>query len=834
MLRIPRVSHPATPPSLNWGGAAGMLLVAGECLLVLLTAVLPAYAAWPNQSAVNLPVCKAANDQTIPAMVADGAGGVIIAWGDYRSGTYSDIYAQHVLASGVVDPAWPANGLALCTATNDQLVPAIVGDGAGGAIVTWQDKRGGAFDIYAQHVLASGAVDPAWPADGRAVGAAPFSQIAPTIASDGAGGAIVAFQDNRLGADYNIYAQHVLASGAVDPAWPASGLSLCAAANDQLPPMIASDGAGGAIVAWQDNRTGNSDIYAQHALAGGAVDPAWPADGRALCSATNTQTYAAIVADGSGGAIVTWADLRSGTFYDIYAQHVLTSGAVDPIWPANGRAVCIAMNTQLYPTIIADGAGGAIVTWQDNRPATTPDIYAQHVLAGGTVDPAWPDSGRALCTNASIQQFPTIVTDGAGGAIVTWQDYRNNSYLDVYAQHVLAGGVVDPGWPADGRALSTAANDQQTPVIATDGAGGAIVAWQDKRSAAFDIYAQRVARFSCLGTPEAEIVSVKDVPNDQGGHVKLSWNASYLDLALDASLAAYDVYRSVPPNVALSARRGGTLRILREGDALPSHAGVVVFPATLRAYAWEYVATVSPNHFTGQYSMLAPTAFDSIAGSNPRTAFLVLARNSTGSIFWPSRPDSGYSVDNLPPTAPAPFMGQYASGTTRLHWDPNPEPDLAGYSLYRGHTSDFTPGAGNLITTQSDTGYVDVAGAPYYYKVAAVDIHGNVSPYATLLPSGTVDVPAGPSLAFALDCARPNPATGRTLTVTFTLAQPGPATLELLDVSGRRVTAREVGALGVGHHQVNLGESMRLSPGLYLIRLSQGASSRVTRVAVLH
>jgi len=301
----------------------------------------------------------------------------------------------------------------------------------------------------------------------------------------------------------------------VDPIWPANGRAVCIAMNTQLYPTIIADGAGGAIVAWQDNRTGNSDIYAQHALAGGAVDPAWPADGRVLCGAANTQTYAAIVADGSGGAIVTWADLRSGTYYDIYAQHVLASGAADPTWPTNGRAVCLAMNTQLYPTIIADGAGGAIVTWVDNRPGTNSDIYAQHVLAAGTVDPAWPDSGRALCTNAINQQFPTVVTDGAGGAIVTWQDYRNNSYLDVYAQHVLASGVVDPGWPTDGRALSTAANDQQTPVIVTDGAGGAIVAWQDKRSGASDIYAQRVARFGCLGTPEAEIVSVKDVPNDR-------------------------------------------------------------------------------------------------------------------------------------------------------------------------------------------------------------------------------------------------------------------------------------------------------------------------------
>lgn len=100
--------------------------------------------------------------------------------------------------------------------------------------------------------------------------------------------------------------------------------------------------------------------------------------------------------------------------------------------------------------------------------------------------------------------------------------------------------------------------------------------------------------------------------------------------------------------------------------------------------------------------------------------------------------------------------------------------------------------------------------------------------------SGTAGTPTGSPLAFALGGARPNPATGREVTVTFTLARAGLATLELLDVSGRHLIAREVGALGVGHHELNLGEGAGLSPGFYLIRLAQGANVRVTRVAVLH
>src|SRR5437867_3977429 len=253
---------------------------------------------------------------------------------------------------------WSGNGSALSTADNSQWHPAIASDGAGGAIVTWQDERvkDGVSDIYAQHVLASGTVDPAWPADGRAICTAAFNQDLPRIVADGAGGAIIIWEDNRSDLVHisDIYAQHVQASGKVDPAWPADGRALCTAAGDQGSPTIISDSAGGAIVTWSDLRIGNFDIYAQRVLNSGAVDPAWPANGRALCTAANAQEGPTLVADGAGGAIVTWKDNRNGIANsDIFAQHVLNSGAADPAWPANGRALCTAANEQAGPVIVS-------------------------------------------------------------------------------------------------------------------------------------------------------------------------------------------------------------------------------------------------------------------------------------------------------------------------------------------------------------------------------------------------------------------------------------------------------------------------------------------------
>ena len=509
-------------------------------------------------------------------------------------------------------------------------------------------------------------------------------------------------------------------------------------------------------------------------------------------------------------------------------------------WPNNvfvNVPLCTAANNQYTPTIVADGAGGAIVTWYDLRGGSTYDIYAQHVLASGNPDPAWPADGRALCTAAGNQSNPNIVADGAGGAIVTWQDTRSGNF-DIYAQHVLASGSPDPAWPADGRALCTAANSQGAPTLVADGAGGAIVAWQDYRSGTSnDIYAQRVARFGYLGTPEAEIVSVKDVPNDQGGKVKLSWNASYLDPLADANLSTYDVLRSVPTRLAveLSSRGTRTRPLAGDGfDAQPGDLMTQVFGAS--TLYWEYLTTIPVLHYVSGYSYLAPTTGDSTVSSNPTTSFMVVARNASNTMYWPSVPASGYSVDNLAPTAPAPFTGQFAAGTAKLHWNRNTESDLAGYRLYRGASAAFVPSAGNRIASPADTGYTDIAGVPAYYKLTAVDLHGNESPIATLMPTGTTGVDGGVAPA-ALEFAAPSPNPAReAASLYFALPLAGAVRVTILDAAGRVVReiadgAREAGTYSLTWDLRDLG-GHPVSAGLYFARLMTSAGTMTRRIAV--
>ncbi len=161
------------------------------------------------------------------------------------------------------------------------------------------------------------------------------------------------------------------------PLWTADGVGMrTTAINEAYSPQIASDGSGGAAITWQDLRSGKDDIYAQRVDASGT--PLWTADGVGVrTAAANDANEPQIAADGSGGAIITWPDYRSGK-WDIYAQRVDASGT--PLWTADGVGVrTAAANSAANPQIASDGSGGAIVTWEDYRSGSKNDIYAQRI-----------------------------------------------------------------------------------------------------------------------------------------------------------------------------------------------------------------------------------------------------------------------------------------------------------------------------------------------------------------------------------------------------------------------------------------------------------------------
>jgi len=88
-------------------------------------------------------------------------------------------------------------------------------------------------------------------------------------------------------------------------------------------------------------------------------------------------------------------------------------------------------------------------------------------------------------------------------------------------------------------------------------------------------------------------------------------------------------------------------------------------------------------------------------------------------------------------------------------------------------------------------------------------------------------------LALAIDAVQPNPSANGRFAVQLTLPTSAPASLELIDVTGRRVAQQDLGSLGAGAHRVDLASGLRVPAGLYLLRLAQGGAMVTTRAAVI-
>lgn len=398
--------------------------------------------------AAGILVSGAATSQTTPVLASNGAGYLVL-WVDRRNGWGQDVYGARVTGAGaVVD----ASGF-LVTGAGGQ--PAVASDGSS-HLVVWADlPRPGVYStIRGARVSASGALlDPA----GIAIGELGVDQSEPalawggtsylvvfqargaiygrrvgangnvigssfTIANDIGGGTekaspavawgsashLVVWHDRASRSSYDIVGKRVSASGAVldDP-----GITIGAAANDQVTPAVASNGSS-FLVVWEDARSGTSaDVYGARVSAAGTVlDGA----GIPISTGANAEGAPAVSSDGSGYLVV-WQDRRTGTSHDVYGARVNGAGAV---LDASGIPIGTAAQDQLAPAV-AWGGSNHVVAWQDGRSGTSYDVYTVRVGTDGAV---LDGTGLAVAASARDESLPALASAGSDRVLIAYED----------------------------------------------------------------------------------------------------------------------------------------------------------------------------------------------------------------------------------------------------------------------------------------------------------------------------------------------------------------------------------------------------------------------------
>ena len=297
-------------------------------------------------------------------------------------------------------------------------------------------------------------------------------------------GIIYAWRDTRTGTNgQDIWCQKYTPCGAVAPGWPAAGLSICNATGTQQLPAIVADGSDGAIIVWQDNRLGNYDIYGQHVTGAGTTMWGSATTGMAICTQTGNQQNVHVCTDGAGGAIISWDDQRTGN-WDVWTQKVTSGGIVSWNAAGGGNPVQTFQGTQDQNAICADGAGGAYYAWEDSRStANSGDIYATRFDANGNAVAGWSPFLTLSSQNQS-QITPCIALFPNGDVAFAWCD-PFGAGQSIQAVKLNSSGVAQPGWTLPngnlvGYAITSSGNPgtASTPRMVTDCSGGMIISYR--------------------------------------------------------------------------------------------------------------------------------------------------------------------------------------------------------------------------------------------------------------------------------------------------------------------------------------------------------------------
>jgi hypothetical protein len=455
-------------------------------------------AGWWLDPLSRTPVCTADGVQNFPILVAVD-GGFIVAWRDGRRLTTSvDVYAQKITIDG--EALWPVNGRVVAEGPAGALLghlQEIVGathDLDGGVLISWNDSWAATTELtFLTRVAADGWVgwgNPGLPIQGGDTAVPLHDQRGflsepqiyglgwgPVVDSEGGAWVLGHAWGTR-----NYFVTRMAPDGSHRSGW-FHDPSDQGGGEMRLLPNVEFDGDDSVIVAWIKGMSS----FGCDATARKVLDPEilWPAEPDVLESPWGAEALGGspwtagrfdAAADGAGGMVAAWMDDRSGG-QRAYAQRISGDGAV--LWAAGGVEVSGDTLTgqgwswaqQLAAA--ADGTGGGVVAW--NLLDALGSVRAQRVSAAGSL--LWGDDGVTVFADiASGPQAMDVVRTSDGGFVVLYRR-ASTAFQGLIVQKLAANGTAL--WGA-GRVIYSGCTNTYGEIpssMVSDGDGGVVVAF---------------------------------------------------------------------------------------------------------------------------------------------------------------------------------------------------------------------------------------------------------------------------------------------------------------------------------------------------------------------
>lgn len=463
---------------------APMILAMGSCLLCS-----TAHAQWVDDSTMHQVVADGTGEQVQPKIVTDGTDGVYISW--YTSVSGYDVRLQRLDREG--NPLWGANGILIAdrgySSTQDYDLDV---DASGFAILAFRDDRFGADQITVQRVAPDGSVQ--WGANGIQFGDTAAFLASPDVATTSDGGAVIAW-----GSDSSTEMVKVDQNGTVQ--WTHT------ISEDGLTTLVASMHGtenGSVVVSWIQYAffLGQKTLHAQKIDSSG--NEAW-ANRVAVYDGGSLQfgNFPEFHASPDGSTTFSWYDTQNSL--NVYVQRLASDGT--ELFPHNGIAASTAPRDRVSPSVIHDDLfGETYVSWVElTNNQGSQGVYAQAFDASG--NRLWSDSGVELSAPDSNSSGSINVEVIDGNLVTLWIEGGAGIGNDT----VIATRLNDSG--TEEWSTVVASNPAYRARLVSAFSEGQIVsAWQIGDFGVADIEAHNLNPDGTLGMPA--VVCEADLNND--------------------------------------------------------------------------------------------------------------------------------------------------------------------------------------------------------------------------------------------------------------------------------------------------------------------------------
>lgn len=310
------------------------------------------------------------------------------------------------------------------------------------------------------------------------------------------------------------------------------------------------------------------------------------------------------------------------------------------------------------------------------------------------------------------------------------------------------------------------------------------------------------------------IISIRDVPHDQGRKVRIIWDSGHSSWE---TFTGFSIWRKVNEPWSRSGEQIEKNRV-SFGDGL-----------------WDFIKKV-PFHGFGLYSYVAPTLVDSSVytakDESYWTTFMVTAHTYDVSRWYDSPPDSGYSIDNLHPSPPTLVTADGAEDHILVTWKPIPDKDFDYYAVYRSTQPGFDPDLLDPYFVTIDSFFKDMnvqSDITYYYRISSFDFNGNESDYSEevyakltgLRGELTGQIPE----SYGIEQNYPNPFNPETH-ILYQLPESGWVNIKIYNLFGQVVKTLVNEYQDAGYYKVkwdsnnNMGKPVSSGIYLYTIRVN--------------